>query len=225
MRSSLLLLPAMCRTTEANPRRIGLPRPRLFQALRRQDCGYSEKGQSGALARDLDLLRKPTFHVAIFLTCPTRHRRPTLYRVFPRGHVWASVMSANHRIIVCDDQRDTAITLAQLLRSYGYEVFSCFEGEACLEKARAWAPYAAIVDIGLPGLTGYQLARALRALPKGENLLLIAVTAYGNPENVKEAQVAGFDWHFRKPAPPSSIIDVLRHPSSEAQEGTRLAQR
>jgi CheY-like chemotaxis protein len=132
-------------------------------------------------------------------------------------------MSAEHRIIVCDDQRDTAITLALLLRTYGYEVFSCFDGESCLEKAKAWAPYAAIIDLGLPRMTGYAVARALRALPSRENLLLIAVTAYDKPEYVEEAKLAGFDWHFRKPAPPSSIIGVLRHPSRAAQEGTRLA--
>lgn len=134
-------------------------------------------------------------------------------------------MNAKQRIIVCDDLQDTAVTLALLLRTYGYEVFSCFEGEACLEKAKSWEPYAAIIDIGLPGLTGYDLARALRALPNGEGLLLIALTAYGTPQYVEEAKLAGFDWHFQKPAPTSSLVDVLRHRSRAAQEGTRLSER
>jgi len=131
-------------------------------------------------------------------------------------------MNPKQRIIVCDDQKDTASTLAEVLRLSGYEVFSCFDGVACLEKAKTWEPHAAIVDIGLPGLTGYDLARALRALPSGENLLLIAVTAYGSPEHVKEAKLAGFDWHFQKPARVSSIIDVLRDPGSVTYAGTRL---
>src|SRR4051812_48721182 len=134
-------------------------------------------------------------------------------------------MIAKHRIIVCDDQEDTARTLAELLRFSGYEVFTCFEGKACLENAKTWEPYAAIVDIGLPYLTGYELARALRALPSGGHLLLIAVTAYGTPEHVKEAKLAGFDWHFQKPARVSSLIDVLRDPGSVASAGTRLSER
>src|SRR3954467_9182005 len=110
------------------------------------------------------------------------------------------------RIIVCDDQRDTALTLAMLLRTYGYEVFTCFDGEACLEKAQTWLPYAAIVDIGLPGLSGYDVARALRAVAGCETIVLIAVTGYGD---VKDAGLAGFDWHFSKPAPPSSLLGAL----------------
>ena len=124
------------------------------------------------------------------------------------------------RIIVCDDQKDTALTLAQLLRLYGYDVFSCFAGAVCLAKARVWMPFAAVIDIGLPGITGYDVARGLRGLPEGEQMLLIAVTGYKN--NIKDAQVAGFDWHFSKPAPPASIVEVLRNPGLDPEYGTRL---
>jgi CheY-like chemotaxis protein len=126
------------------------------------------------------------------------------------------------RIIVCDDQKDTALTLAQLLRLYGYEVFSCFAGPVCLAKARVWMPYAAIVDIGLPGITGYDVARGLRRLPEGEKLLLIAVTGYVGKTNIEEAHDAGFDWHFAKPAAPTSLLEVLRDREVEADYGTRL---
>lgn len=127
------------------------------------------------------------------------------------------------RIIVCDDQADTALTLSMLLRLHGYEVFSCFDGAACLEKAQAWRPFAAIIDIGLPGgMTGYDVARGLRGLPFGENVLLIAVTGYCSAANVKDARLAGFDWHFPKPAPPASVVEVLRNPDFSAEHCTRL---
>jgi len=126
------------------------------------------------------------------------------------------------RIIVCDDQTDTALTLAELLRLYGYEVFACFDGDACLKKAQGWLPYAAIIDIGLPGITGYDVARGFRALPGGGNVVLIAVTGYGKHDDLKEARLADFDWHFNKPAPPSSIIEVLRDPDSSVPYGTRF---
>jgi CheY-like chemotaxis protein len=126
------------------------------------------------------------------------------------------------RIIVCDDQRDTAITLAQLLRLHGYEVFVCFDGPACLEKAQAWMPYAAIIDIGLPSITGYDVAQGLRALPGGEKIVLLAVTAYGNDVDIIDARLAGFNWHFKKPAPPTSVLSALRHPDVTTNFGTRL---
>lgn len=133
-------------------------------------------------------------------------------------------MSADlSRIIVCDDNQDAAVTLAQVLRAYGYEVFSCFDGAACLEKARAWLPNAAILDIGLPGLTGYDLARALRALPDGVNMMLVAVTGYGQDADIKDARRAGFNWHFRKPPPLTSILEVLRNQPLAVADGTRLA--
>lgn len=123
------------------------------------------------------------------------------------------------RIIVCDDQRDTALTLSMLLRQYGYEVFSCFDGAACLAKAQTWRPYAAILDIALPGLTGYEVAKGLRTLRGCENIVLIAVTGNGK---VKDSGLAGFDWHFTKPAPPSSLLGALRHPDVTTNFGTRL---
>lgn len=135
-----------------------------------------------------------------------------------------STMSVDRsRIIVCDDEKDNADSLAQLLRVYGYEVLTCFDGGGCLRTAQTWLPYAAIVDIGLPDMTGYELARALRSLPNGSDLLLIAVSGYGNADYVETARLAGFNWHFQKPARPSAIVDVLRDPALETHEGKRLA--
>jgi len=133
-------------------------------------------------------------------------------------------MTKASRVIVCEDEKDGAETYETLLRLCGFEVFSCQEAIGCLRKAREWSPDAAIIDIGLPVMNGYDLARELRTLPGGAGLLLIAVTGYGRPQDVAKARIAGFDWHMRKPAPPSAIIDLLAGGNIEAPEATRLRE-
>ena len=138
-----------------------------------------------------------------------------------QGH---AVSRERSRIIVCDDQTDMTLTLSMLLRAYGYEVFSCFDGPACVQKARVWHPYAAIIDIGLAaGITGYDVAKDLRALPGGEDIILIAMTARGKDADVDDARLAGFNWHFKKPAPATSVLSALRYPDLTTNFGTRLA--
>jgi CheY-like chemotaxis protein len=106
--------------------------------------------------------------------------------------------------IGCRTSTDNATHFGALeLRTYGYEVLTCFDGGRCFRTAQTWLPYAAIVDIGLSDMTGYELARALQSLPNGSELLLIAVSGYGNADYVDAARLAGFDWHFQKPARPS----------------------
>lgn len=105
------------------------------------------------------------------------------------------------RILVVDDNRDAAETLAHLLALQGHEVRTAHDGENGLEVANAWSPDAVLLDIGMPGLDGYEVARRLRAQPAtaSGDLLLIAVTGYGQPSDVERAREAGFDHHFTKP--------------------------
>jgi CheY-like chemotaxis protein len=131
-------------------------------------------------------------------------------------------MTKASRVIVCEDEKDNADTISTLLRLCGFEVFSCQEAVACLKKANEWSPDAAIIDVGLPVISGYDLARELRTLPGGEDLLLIALTGYGLRQDVARARIAGFDWHMRKPAPPSAIIDLLAGGDIDVPEATRL---
>jgi CheY-like chemotaxis protein len=114
------------------------------------------------------------------------------------------------RILVCDDNVDSATTWAALLGFEGHDVRTSHFGHTCLEEALGWRPQAAIVDIGLPGMDGYAVARAIRASPDGEAMLLIAVTGFDTPEDVDEARAAGFDHHFRKPADIEKLLQALR---------------
>jgi CheY-like chemotaxis protein len=117
------------------------------------------------------------------------------------------------RVLVCEDQKDTADSLAALLRLHGHEVRVCHDGPSAIAEAKQWCPTAAIIDIGLPGITGYGVAQYIRELAFGTDVLLIAITGYGSPTDIEMARHAGFNWHFAKPAPSSFILDVLQDPT------------
>jgi CheY-like chemotaxis protein len=116
------------------------------------------------------------------------------------------------RILICEDQEETAETLAALLRMHGYQVLVCHDGPSAIAKVATWRPSAAIIDIGLPDITGYGVAQFIRGLPFGASVLLIAVTGYGSAADIELARHSGFDWHFAKPAPPAFILEVLQDP-------------
>jgi CheY-like chemotaxis protein len=130
-------------------------------------------------------------------------------------------MNQARRVLVCDDQRETAISLAMVLRAYGFEVFSCFEGQYCLGKAKILQLSAAVIDLGLAEVSSYDIAQSMRELPGGGDLLLIAVTRYSGIGDLHAARSAGFDWHFRKPVSPMSILAVLENRLPDG-EGNRL---
>ncbi len=103
------------------------------------------------------------------------------------------------RVLVADDNRDAVDSLALLLRFVGFEVVVAYSGREALDAAIAVHPQAMVLDIGMPGLTGYEVARAIREQPWGHEVLLIAVTGWGQQEDVEQALSAGFDHHARKP--------------------------
>lgn len=120
------------------------------------------------------------------------------------------------RVLVCEDQADIAQTLAALLTLSGHDVRVCHDGRSAIDQALDWRPTAAIIDIGLPGISGYGVAQFIRELSFGGDVLLIAVTGYATPADLEMARYAGFNWHFAKPAAPSVILDVLHSPDRRA---------
>jgi DNA-binding response OmpR family regulator len=106
------------------------------------------------------------------------------------------------RILIADDNVDLAESMAMLLRFEGHEVRIANDGPTALSLAEEFAPETAILDIGLPGLNGYQLGQKLRSRRDGEKLLLIAVTGYGQLEDRERSREAGFDCHLVKPLEP-----------------------
>jgi CheY-like chemotaxis protein len=103
------------------------------------------------------------------------------------------------RILVLDDNRDAADTLAMMLELLGHDVRRLYDPLQAAEAVAAFDPDLVFLDIGMPTLSGYQLARQLRALPRGDDRLLIAVTGWGQPDDRRRTAEAGFDHHLVKP--------------------------
>lgn len=103
------------------------------------------------------------------------------------------------RILVVDDNVDSAISMAMLLRMSGNETRIAHDGEAALQMADSFKPDLVLLDIGLPKLDGYEVARRIRSQPWGAGMQLVAVTGWGQDEDRRNSAQAGFDQHMVKP--------------------------
>jgi CheY-like chemotaxis protein len=111
------------------------------------------------------------------------------------------------RVLVADDNRDAVDSLALLLESFGYEALIARSGPEALEVGNSNQPDVVVMDIGMPGMTGYETARRIRQHSWGRSALLIAVTGWGQEEDKLQAREAGFDHHLSKPV---DVEDILR---------------
>src|SRR5207247_1986984 len=107
------------------------------------------------------------------------------------------------RILIVEDNRDTADSLRILLELMGYEVCVAYTGPEGVEAAWIWRPGIVLCDIGLPGLDGFGVATELRRNPITARALLIAITGYGRDEDRARSRQAGFDFHLTKPCDPA----------------------
>jgi signal transduction histidine kinase/ActR/RegA family two-component response regulator len=112
------------------------------------------------------------------------------------------------RVVIIDDNADLRETLQAVLESHGHQVATAEDGPTGLQRILAERPDVAIVDVGLPGMSGYEIAAQVRQV-MGDGLWLVAMTGYGQPEDRAHAQQAGFDVHLTKPVSGASIIAVL----------------
>jgi PAS domain S-box-containing protein len=121
----------------------------------------------------------------------------------------AADLRASLRILVVDDNADAADSLAMLLRMMGSEVRVAYDGPTALSIAHELRPDVALVDIGLPGISGHVVARTMRAAPWGRALLLIATTGWSQSEDRERSKQAGFDHHLVKPIDPAALMRLL----------------
>ena len=121
----------------------------------------------------------------------------------------SAVASRQARILIVDDNEDAATALAMLLQLQGHELRTAHQGEAALALLESFTPELALLDIGLPGMDGYQLARALRADPRCSNIRLVALTGYGLEADKRRALEAGFDQHLVKPVDLDLLLRTL----------------
>jgi CheY-like chemotaxis protein len=121
----------------------------------------------------------------------------------------APVTAIQRRVLIVEDNLDAAESLAKYLRLGGHEVQVAFDGPAAIQVAAAFEPDVVLLDIGLPGLTGYEVARRLRQNPQLENAVLVALTGYAQAEDRHSAFEAGFDHHLAKPVDPNTLERLL----------------
>jgi CheY-like chemotaxis protein len=118
-------------------------------------------------------------------------------------------MNIPKRVLVVDDNRDAAESMSMLLEMWGHEVVYAYDGPSALETAREWQPEAVFLDIGLPGMDGYQVAERLRELPRGKDAILIAITGYGQDDDRRRSRQAGIDHHLVKPVAPDALRNLI----------------
>ena len=122
------------------------------------------------------------------------------------------------RIQIVDDNIDAAATLATLLELQGHQVSVENDGRSALRRARLDRPQVLLLDIGLPDMDGYELARQIRAMPDTAGAMLVALTGYGQGRDRREAESAGFDHHLVKPASMEQIEDILAQARARLEE-------
>jgi PAS domain S-box-containing protein len=143
-----------------------------------------------------------TIRLPILLSPPSQ---PSESRPPPAG-----LKAGGRRVLVVDDNEDSAEIMAKLLTKFGYEVRTAYTGTTALESAANHLPEVILLDIGLPEINGYEVARRLRQIPQLDGVKIVAMTGYGRDADRQLAREAGFDLHLTKPVDFMKISDVLR---------------
>ncbi|MEO5658805.1 MAG: response regulator [Polaromonas sp.] len=164
----------------------------LVRQLVRLHGGNAEAASAGVNQGSIFSFWVPTIAAQL---APTSDRVPAVPR--------------QHRLVYVEDNADARTTMSELLRLFSYEVIEVADGESALQEVLEAQPGAVIIDIGLPDINGYEVARRLRAEPLTRSIALIALTGYGQLSDKKTAQLAGFDAHLVKPADLDEIVKTI----------------
>jgi CheY-like chemotaxis protein len=124
-------------------------------------------------------------------------------------------LSPRRRILVVDDHEDSVMMMAALLRSKGHDVATARNGTAALEIATTFYPEMIVLDIGLPEIDGYEIARRFRRIPATAGTFIIALSGYGTQEDRRRSRDAGFDYHLTKPVAPEALDELLSDAGSK----------
>jgi CheY-like chemotaxis protein/anti-sigma regulatory factor (Ser/Thr protein kinase) len=199
---------------------VGIPRellPRIFDVFVQGNASL-DRGQGG-LGLGLSLVERLTrMHGGTVEARSEGEGRGSEFRLrFPRMPAPAPRQESARagpghgklRILLVDDHEDARGTTRMLLEILGHQVVEAADGHLALERAADAAPDVAVVDIGLPGIDGYEVARRIRANPSVARLPLIALTGYGQDDDRRRALEAGFDEHLVKPVDPAALMKAI----------------
>jgi CheY-like chemotaxis protein len=120
-------------------------------------------------------------------------------------------------VLVVDDNVDGADSVAALLQLEGAEVHVSYSGRAALDLGPSVRPAVMLLDLGMPGMNGYQVARAVRGEPWGRDVFLVAMTGWGQEEDRRRTREAGFDAHLVKPPRPRELLELLARRAQRAR--------
>jgi two-component system CheB/CheR fusion protein len=208
-------------TIEVKDNGIGLPPDalqRIFTMFSQLDAHKDE--EEGGLGIGLALVKGIVTmhggHVAAFSEGPGRGStfrvmlpRVPLPEAEPVAAVEAAAASQPRRILVVDDNHDIASSLALFLELEGHTVCVANSGAEAIGLAAEFQPDVALLDVGMPGMDGYELARRLRQVPSATHTTLVAVTGWGSQADKDKARQAGFEHHLTKPVDPDRLTELI----------------
>ena len=161
--------------------------------------GGTVEGRSAGLGRGSEFV----------VRLPAVEGEPAGREAGPEGRAADAPALPTRRILVVDDNRDAADTFALFLRMEGQEVRVAYDGPTALRAAQAFRPQTVLLDLGMPGMDGFEVARRLRAQGGSERPLLVALTGWGQDEDRRRSSEAGFDHHLVKPIEPGELRQLL----------------
>ncbi len=169
--------------------------------------GGSVTAHSDGLGRGSEF----TIRLPLFIREPDRAGRPlqNLSELEQSMTNLEGTPRTQRRILVADDNNDALESLATLLQLSGHEVYTAPNGAMALEAAEQHRPEVALLDIGMPKLDGYEVARRIRAQPWGQRITLVALTGWGQDSDRRRSQEAGFDSHLVKPLDLDKLTELL----------------
>ncbi len=206
---------------------IGIPPEmltRVFELFTQVDGQH--EGEQGGLGIGLSLVRRLVEMHGGTVTAHSEGRGtgsrfvvrlPVLpgVAVSPQPKVAPQATGATPRtVLVVDDEPDSAVTLAMLLQLRGHRADFAHDGPEALKQAEALEPEVVLLDLGLPGMDGYEVCHRLRELPGGRSMFIVALTGWGQEEDRRRTREAGFDLHLVKPVDPEELLRVLSSTSS-----------
>jgi two-component system, sensor histidine kinase and response regulator len=192
--------------------------PLIFDMFHQEEEGPARRGLGIGLALVESLARIQGGRVWAESDGPGHGSRFTLeFPAIPAPRYWAPVSPTDAswdcalpEVLVVEDSADSRETLSEVLRTFGYQVRSAASAEEALQLLAEWQPAVILSDIGLPGVSGYELMRRVRQMPRLADVVALAATGYGSQENQQEALAAGFNAHVTKPIDLTALDRQLR---------------
>ncbi len=209
--------------------------PRLFELFSRGDLAM-ERGETGlgiglALVKGLVALHGgvvaaespgPGQGSTFTIKLPRSAVMQEHARSVAREEVAAPLTTQGCSVLIADDNHDIADSLGLILSSSGYRVRVAYSGTEAWQLASGEQPEALLLDIGMPGMSGYEIARRVRRESWGRGALLLASTGWGQREDKEKAFTAGFDYHLTKPVDPDQLLRLVAEFSSQLRQSTRV---